>query len=88
MLFFFFLRNSTGLYSQLKWKTFFTSTPEVKNETQKQLFRCMNVCMHVSLFLLTKDKSKPEVHIPICYNKIYKYLTINEAADKQKRRKF
>lgn len=46
----------------------------------------MNVCMqmHLSLFLLTKDKSKPEVHIPICYNKIYKYLTINEAADKQK----
>lgn len=83
----FFLRNTTGLYSKLKWKTFFTSTPEFKNEKQKQLFRCMNVCMqmHVSFFLLTKDKSKPEAHIPICYNKIYKYLTIYGAADKKEK---
>lgn len=65
------------------------STPEVKTEKQKQLFRCMKVCMqmHISLFVQTKEKTKPEVCIPICYNKIYKYQTINAVTAKQKRRK-
>lgn len=40
--------------------------------------------MHITLFLLTKDKNKPEAYIPICYNKIYKYQTINGVSDKQK----
>lgn len=40
--------------------------------------------MHISLFLLTKDKNKPEAYIPICHNKIYKYQTINGVSDKQK----
>lgn len=64
--------------------------PEVKNEKQKQLFRCTNVHMqmHISLLLLTKDKSKPEAYIPICYNKIYKYQTVNGVSNKQKEESF